>query len=191
MPDTYTTQESFEPTLPDAPEGLELVSLATLYTSLARVFKSKPWVSFEPETISMHLGVRLDDLTFDKIEVLRTLLVSPDVQDNFSFILYATEVVNNNVADFDRLPAVTSLDLAYYIASLQDLAVASKGAFTFKATTALTEITKYTLTEEGYSVAVAPFTFLPEDSLATGQTAQDTADKSKALLDYVEHMRSL
>lgn len=191
MPNTTPAPESFEPTLPDAPEGLNLVSLATLYLSLARVFKGKPWVSFEPETISMHLGVKLDDLTFDKIEVLRTLLVSPGVQDNSSFILYSTEVVNNNVADFDRLPAVTSLDLAYYITSLQDLALASKGAFAFKATTALIETTKYTLTEEGYSSAVAPFTFLPEGILVAGQTQQDTVDKSKALADYIEHMRSL
>lgn len=182
-------EEDFEPTLPPAPPELAQASLATIYRNLNRMFGNEEWLSYEPETIALHVGVKLDDLTFDKVETIRTLLVDPDVQDDATFILHATDVVNNQVADFEHMPVPTSLELAYYIHAVKELM--SLAGRPFKLTPALKSVAWYILTEEGYSEPVPPFDFVEADSLAKGQTAADTAAKKQAIEDYLDHMKDL
>ena len=180
-------EADLEPTLPAPPSELRLVSLLTLYTSLNRLFGQEKWLSYEPETLSLHIGVRLDDLTLDKIEVVRTLLVSPEVQDNASFLLHAVDVVNNHVADFEHTPMPTSLELAYYIVALKEPLTASKRPY--KPGSALRAIATYLLTEDGFSEPLEPFEFLGAGVLKSGQTSGDTAAKRQAIDQYIEHMR--
>lgn len=190
MFDSYDdAEDDFEPTLPPAPPGLSQASLLTLYSNLNRLFGKGEWLSYEPETFSLHLGVRLDELTLDKIEVLRTLLADPDVQDDATFILHATDVINNQVADFAHVPVPTTLELAYYIHAVRELMGAAGREF--KTTSALKTVAWYLLTEEGYSEPVAPFDFVEKDSLTKGQTPADTAAKRQAIEQYVEHMKEL
>ena len=181
--------DDFEPSLPPAPPELGHASPATIYSNLNRLFGSEEWLSYEPETISLHLGVKLDDLTLDKVEVIRTLLVDPDVQNDATFILHATDAINNQVADFDHMPVPTSLELAYYIHAVRELMTAAGREF--KLTPALKSVAWYILTEEGYSEPVAPFDFVEAESLVKGQNAADTAAKKQAIEQYVEHMKDL
>lgn len=180
-------ETNFEPTLPAPPPELRLASLLTLYTSLNRLFGYEKWISYEPETLSIHIGVKLDDLTLDKIEVIRTLLVSPEVQDNASFLLHSVDVVNNHVADFQHTPMPTSLELAYYIVAVKELLEASKRPY--KPGSALRAIATYLLTQDGFSEPLEPFEFLGAGVLASGQTAGDTAAKRQAIEQYLNHMR--
>lgn len=181
--------DDFEPSLPPAPPELAHASLATIYGNLNRIFGSEEWLSYEPETFSLHLGVKLDELTLDKIEVVRTLLVDHDVQNDATFILHATDVVNNQVADFAHVPVPTSLELAYYIHAVKELMEASGRRF--EVTGALRSVSWYILNEEGYSEPLAPFQFIEKDTLAKGQTAADTAAKKQAIEQYLEHMKDL
>lgn len=189
MFDSYDTDDDFEPSLSPAPEGLRHASLLTLYSNLNRLFGKEEWLSYEPETFSLHLGVRLDELTLDKIEALRVLLTDPDVQDDATFILHATDVVNNMTADFEHVPVPTTLELAYYIHAVRE--VLGAAGREFKVTPALKTVAWYLLTEEGYSEPVPPFDFVEKDTLAKGQTALDTAAKKQAIEQYVEHMKEL
>lgn len=182
-----TDDTDFEPTLPEAPRELRLASLTTLYESLNRLFGHEKWTSYEPEVISIHVGVKLDNLTLDKIEVVRALLVAPEVQDNSTFLLHAVDVVNNNVADFNHAPMPTSLELAYYIVALKELLKASKRPY--KPGSALKAIATYLLTEDGFSEPLEPFEFLGEGVLRSGQTSGDTAAKRQAIDQYINHMK--
>lgn len=182
--------EDFEPELPDAPAELAHTSLADLYKNLNRLFDGENWVDYEPETISLHLGVKLDDLTLDKIEVLRNIVTDESVLNDATFVLHAVDSVNGIVANFDHLPQPTSLELGYFIASLQDLFKARSQSFV--PTHAIKHITWYILNEEGYSEPVPPFVYLDEDlPLAKGQTAVDTNAKKEAVQKYIDHMRNV
>ncbi|HET8686724.1 MAG TPA: hypothetical protein VFM18_08675 [Methanosarcina sp.] len=184
MPD-----DDFEPSLPEAPEKLNEASLATIYKGLTRIFNGESWLAYEPETIALQTGVRFSNLLFDKVEVIRVLLTEPDVLDNASFILHATDVVNNVEADFEYVPLPTSLELAYYIKAVQDLLKEAGRPYT--STSALRTVAWYLLTEEGYSEPVPPFTFVDADSLKKGQTPGDTKAKKEAIEKYLAHMETL
>lgn len=175
--------------LPELNSALAEKSLAAWYLLLSRAFSGESWLSYEPETISLQIGHRLPDLAADKIEIIRTLLVRPDVQDNAAFILHSTDVVNNSVAEFETVPMPTSLELAWYIVSLQDLMKASNRSY--EPSRALSAVSGFTLTEEGYSELLDPFTSLSGIDLTPGQTPGDTRAKKEALDKYLTHMRSL
>ena len=175
--------------LPPLPAGLSDKSLAYWYSVLTKAFGSEEWLPYEPETISLQVGHSLDDLARDKVEVIRAALARPDVLDNASFILHATDVVNNQVAEFETVPMPTSLELAWYVVSVQELMQASKRPY--KASETLEAVVGFTLTEEGYSELLDPFLGLSGITLTQGQTSGDTRAKAEALTKYIQHMRSL
>lgn len=175
--------------LPPLQEGLAEKSLQSWYRILSAAFGGESWLSYEPETISLQIGHHLPDLARDKIEAIRALLARPDVQDNAAFILHTAEVVNNNVAEFETMPMPTSLELAWYIVSVQDLLQAANRPYT--PSKALEAVVGFTLTEEGYSELLDPFLSLSGITLHPGQTSGDTRAKKEALEKYLEHMRSL
>ena len=176
-------------TLKPLPEGLSQKSLAFWYSLITKAFGGESWLSYEPETLSLQLDHALDELALDKIEIVRAILARPDVLENASFVLHSTDVVNNSVAEFETVPMPTSLELAWYIVSLQDLAKASNRSY--KASKALEAVVGFTLVEEGYSELLDPFTGLSGIQLSPGQTQGDTRAKAEALVKYIEHMRSL
>ena len=176
--------------LKETPDGMDLVQLCNLYSSLERLFPGENWKELEPETVELHLGVEMSALLRDKIEVLKLLLYDARAQTNPTFIIHACNVINNDIADFDIVPLPSSLHLAYYVCALADLHEAAGDAFVFVPTHALTEVCKYTLVNEGYSVAVPPFTFI-DSAMPEGQSPADTAAKISAITQYVEYMRGL
>ena len=175
--------------LPELQAGLAEKSLEHWYRLLVSTFGGEEWLSYEPETISLQIGHKLPDLARDKIEAVRTLLARPDVQDNAAFILHTTEVVNNNVAEFETMPMPTSLELAWYIVSVQGLMKASNRPYT--PSKALEAVVGFTLTEEGYSELLDPFLGFSNITLYPGQTSGDTRAKKEALSKYLAHMESL
>jgi hypothetical protein len=183
MLDAHSTE------LAPLPAGLSEKSLAFWYSLITKAFGGEDWLSYEPETVSLHIEHALDDLARDKLEIVRAVLARPDVLDNASFILHSCDVVNNSVAEFEMVPMPTSLELAWYIVSMQDLAKASKRSY--KASRALEAVVGFTLTEEGYSELLDPFMGLSNITLHPGQTTGDTGAKKEALSKYLEHMRSL
>lgn len=189
MLDGLPSSEASALTLPGLPAGIPEKSLAFWYTLLDRAFAGEIWLSYEPETISLQVGRQLDDLSRDKVEIIRALLARPDVQDNASFILHSTEVVNNNVAEFETVPMPTSLELAWYLTSVQELMRASKRSYT--PSNALQAVVGFTLTEEGYSELLGPFVGLSKVTLQPGQTSGDTKAKKEALEQYLDHMKAL
>lgn len=183
MPDSETLA------LPPLPQELENKSLAYWYALLTRAFGGEEWLAYEPETISLQVGHKLGDLARDKVEIIRATLARPDVLDNASFLLHATDVVNNSAAEFETVPMPTSLELAWYVVSMQELAQASRRPY--NASKALEAVVGFTLTEEGYSELLDPFLSLSGITLATGQTSGDTRAKAEALAQYIQHMRSV
>lgn len=175
--------------LPLLQPGLAEKSLETWYRILAKAFGGEVWLSYEPETISLQIGHHLPDLARDKVEAIRTLLARPDVQDNAAFILHTAEVVNNNVAEFETVPMPTSLELGWYVVSVQGLMKAANRSYT--PSKALEAVVGFTLTEEGYSELLDPFLSLSGIQLSPGQTSGDTGAKKEALAKYLDHMRSL
>ncbi len=106
-----------------------------------------------------------------------------------TFFLHAVDVMNNKVADFERLPMPTSLELAYAIEESKSLDV-HKTEFT-KANSDIVQTVAYLLREEGYSEPVYPFTFVPQSMLQPGQTPEDTEAKKTAIAHYIKEMGGL
>lgn len=148
------------------------------------------WAKFEPETILIEIGTDASDLIIDKISLLRILELMPALayQDP-AFFLYACEVINNEAADFEAVPHVTMLEAAYGIHSINRVLLANKVVPEYPES--IVKTCAYILRQEGCSVPVEPFIFVPEAELEPGQTAEDTANKKKAVAMYLTHMDSL
>ncbi len=154
------------------------------------MFGKNVWITWEIENISFELKCVLDELTRDKIEILQALTIHPELfYEDISFFLHATDVINNKVADFERLPMPTSLELAYAIEESKLLEV-PKDSFT-KVNSDIVHTIAYLLREEGYSEPIYPFTFIPADQLHPGQTPEDTEAKKMAIEHYIKEMGGL
>lgn len=176
--------------LKEADARLGLAPISHIKTSLDRILGSNEWIKWEPETISIELGMAMDELLLDKIQVLQIIEQAPTLFfEDPAFMLYATEVLNNNVADFESVPVPSSLELAFAISEIRKVLAASGKTPTFN--DAFAKAVAWMLREEGYSKPVAPFDFVPEDMLEHGQTEADTEAKKKAIDAYIEHMESL
>jgi hypothetical protein len=108
---------------------------------------------------------------------------------NATFFLHAVKVMNNDVADFDRLPMPTSLELAYALAEYKKFM--GKDYKAPSGDSMIIDVVAYLLNEEGYSEPVAPFEFVPEARLTKGQLITDTQAKSKAIEMYINAMDNL
>lgn len=171
---------------PDPRMGLAAIS--HIKTSLDRVFGKGGWEDLEIETISLTLGTILDGLTRDKISVLQILVTQPELFfEDASFMLYATDVINNIEADFEYVPAPTSLELAFAISEVKKI-LSMDSVYVHIEDTGFPVTVAYMLRQEGYSVAVPPFEFVPVGALEPGQTAEDTSNKAKAIKRYIKEM---
>jgi hypothetical protein len=170
--------------------SLGLAPLTHIKASLDRIFKKGVWIDWEIETISDELGVAFDELTRDKIHVLQLIEKNPNlIFDDISFFLYATEVINNRVADFESLPMPTSLEIAYALHTIKQILGTN-----YKAPapdSSLAQTIGYLLKEDGYSEPIEPFSFINDSHLEKGQTPLDTEYKKKAIEVYIKVMDNL
>lgn len=174
--------------IPDTSMGL--APLSHIKATLDRIFGKGMWATWELETISFELKLVLDELTRDKISLLQAIELDPSLfYGDMTFFLHAVDVMNNKVADFERLPMPTSLELAYAIEESKALVV-NKESFS-KSDSDIVETVAYLLREEGYSEPVYPFQFVPASMLQAGQTPDDTEAKKTAIAEYIKGMGGL
>lgn len=170
--------------------SLGLASLVHIKNSLDRIFKKGAWYTWEIETISDELKIAFDELSIDKIRILQLIERDPELfYTNATFFLHVIKVMNNQIADFDRLPMPTSLELAYGLTEFKIL-VGDKYS-TPTPDSMITDIVAYLLKEEGYSEPISPFEFVPLDKLVKGQLTSDTQAKKKAIEMYIKSMEIL
>lgn len=173
-----------------AQEALGQAPLSKIKDNLDRMFGKSEWVKWEHETLSLELGLAMDDLLRDKLHVLQIIERKPELFfDDVAFMLHATDVMNNHVADFEHPPAPTTLELGFAIHELKKLY--SKLGQTITYPIGFVAATAWFLRQEGYSKPVGPFEFVPEAMLEKGQTEADTAAKKEALEKYIAHMEAL
>ena len=96
-------------------ESIELKPLSFLKAELDKKFGEKIWNDLEIETISLELGLQFSPLTVDKITVLQALATNNLFYTDPLFFVFAVEVINNNIANFDAVPLPTSLEIVYAI----------------------------------------------------------------------------
>lgn len=169
--------------------SLSHTPLSVLYQGFEKAFGQDQWSHLEPETISLHLGHPFDALMLDKVMVLQVMENDPNVfTEDIGFTLHATEVINNQVADFKSVPHVTSLELAYAITE-NDKILISKGV-TPTYTDGFKKAIAYLLREEGFSEPVYPFGFIPKTMLVAGQTKEDSVAKELGIRKYIEGMNN-
>lgn len=143
------------------------------------------WFELENETISLELGMALTPLVRDKIDLLRVLVINPQLfYEDALFFLHACDVFNNSVANFDHFPHPNSLQIAW---AIDEMSRISEGQFSYD----VKEVVTCILRNEGYSNAPGPLLlacFL--DKLEPGQEAEDRADKASAVDQYIAHMKA-
>lgn len=171
----------------EADASLGLASLTHIKTNLDRMFGKNEWVKWEMETISLELKMVFDELTRDKIHLLQVIEQRPDLfYTDAIFFLHAVEVMNNKIADFDHFPMPNSLEVAYALHEMK--ALRPDGEKHKVPDSSISDIVAYILREEGYSVPVPPFEFIPADELEKGQTPVDVEAKKKAIELYIKEM---
>lgn len=181
----YEHPETFELLFP-TPEQ-EKVRLIDLRAQLEQAFKEEPWQDLEIETISLELKLLLTPLLRDKIEVLRILEAHPSLYYNDpAFMLYATEVINNESVSFDSVPHCTTLEIAFALSEVHQLLVARNIVPEIPST--FSKVVAYFLRQEGYSEPVGVFNFVPKEYLVEGQLPEDTEAKLKAINAYLYRM---
>lgn len=154
------------------------------------------WTGLETETILLEVNSLHDELLADKVNVLKVILLSGGgvFCSDMMFFAHATEVINNQVADFETVPLPTSLEIAYALyefAAVLGVDINHVPQFSDQ----VREFVRYTLIEEGYSGIVHPFDVLgihnfPNNTGNKDVRAQDLADKEKAIAQYVKAVRS-
>lgn len=166
--------------LKEAHPSMGLEPLHLINSHLERLL-GKDWFNYEVETISLELGIVMDDLLKDKISVLKVFHLEPGLYyKDLMFFLYSTECINNTVADFDHVPHLTSLELALGIDQAKKI---QSGVF--EPDSGIPQYINYILTEEGFSEPVWPFTEIPGLTFTPGQTEEDTNNKALAIKAYV------
>ncbi len=170
--------------LKDPGEAAENIRMPTLLKVLNAKYGDE-WVDLENETISLDMGLGMTQILLDKIDVIRVLVLEPEMfYQDFLFFAHATDVFNNLAADFESFPMPNSLQIAWAAHEIHNVV---EGEFDFEVKTAVTKI----LTEEGYSAAPGPLleVCFPED-LVLGQEQEDREAKAEAVRQYIDHMES-
>ena len=167
--------------LKDAPKELGLSSLSKIKSSLERIF-GPDWCDLELETISIELGFILDELLIDKICLLKVLHFQSDLfLKDLLFFVHACCVINNEVANFDVLPHLSSLEVALALTEMEQLLGKSETGMSPE----VREYVNFVLIEEGYSKVVGPFVKYGPFKLFEGQTEEDTKNKELAISSYI------
>jgi hypothetical protein len=152
---------------------------------LDRMFGAIPWCNYEVETLLLETGLPATELCREKLNLLRVLGHHPELfyQDHL-FFLHAVETMNNKVTDFDFIPTPSSLEMAFAIHDMARTHLHSLDESpAFSQAVILT--VKHCLINEGYSAPIGPFSHIGITGLHPGQTQEDTNNKLKAIIEYV------
>ena len=143
------------------------------------------WEHFETESIILELNVPPSELLFEKINVIKALMIKPELfYEDVLFFLHACEVFNGQVTDFNTVPSITSLEAALAIvdmATFDGVNVEQSRPFGKGVRLAVTEILK----DDGYSHTVWPFDVVGVTGLTAGAETSDMAKKEQAIKDYI------
>jgi hypothetical protein len=164
------------------------IPISILKKSLDNKLGLNTWKEYEVETLLIETGLLFSDLLYDKLALLRVIEHRPTTFfDDVLFMVQATNVINNISADFEFLPHITSLEVAFAIMEMAEiLGVPTHTLPEFD--TGTTAYIRQILIDEGYSEVLSPFDIVGLGALPKGQTIQDTKDKEKAIREYVDYM---
>jgi len=169
-------------TLNASPHEMALAPIEVIHRNLDKLYGKGIWENYEIETISLDLGFVFDELTRDKLNLLQILEKFPEAfYKDVLFFLHGTEVINNNIADFDNFPIPSSLEVAFAHVEMAKLYPGK----TYSSGVLKTII--YILTLEGYSEPVWPFNEMgvTSEDLHKGQEPEDTKKKEEAIKRYI------
>ena len=149
------------------------------------------WENFEIETIIMELGVPYTELLADKINLIRVFNVEPRLFfDDPLFFLHAVDVINNNVADFESVPSVNSLETAYAIVEAAKLCGANSVEDSHAYGLGIRELVKHILKDDGYSEVCWPFDTVGITGLTKSDFPEDMVLKRRAIKEYIDGISS-
>lgn len=145
------------------------------------------WEDYEVETVLVELGLKYSPLVADEINVIKLFRQNPNMfyEDPY-FFLHACDVINGNVADFDTVPHITSLEAAYAIVEASHLLGLASVEESPKFEEPVQMLIREILINDGYSQAVWPFDSVGITGLSEGATEEDMAKKSRAIKEYIE-----
>lgn len=168
-----------------------LIPISVLKKTLDNKIGKDSWKNLETETLILELELPFSNLLFDKLSVLKVIEHNPVIFfDDVMFSIYSTSVMNNIVADFEFLPHITSLELAFAIiemAAILGVELHHLPEFGTGTTAYIREM----LINEGYSEVLPPFDVVGIGALPKGQTNKDIADKDTAIKIYIKTMYNL
>ena len=109
------------------------------------------WHLMEIETLSLVLGAVLDDISFLKVVILKTLQEHPEkIIGDAEYLGRFVEIANGNVPDPQHTDVPTSLELLFALHELKKI------LGDVPITTCLSEYTRYILKDEGHGDAYHP-----------------------------------
>lgn len=137
------------------------------------------WSDWEVETLSLEIGAKLDELTFVKVLIIKSLRTHPEtILQDADYLLRFIEIANGNVPDPHHHDIPTSLELVW---ALQEL-WAILGESNVKVNACLSNVTRYVLNNEGHGEAYHKCL-----SVYSGYPMV-TDDKTKAGDQYIKEM---
>lgn len=165
-----------------------LIPISILKKVLDNKLGVNSWSQYETETLILELDLPFSNLLYDKIAVLKTIDNNTDLFfEDVIFNIYATSVINNIPADFEFLPHLTSLEMAFSIIEISrvlGVELHNLPEFGIGTTTYIRNM----LIDEGYSEVISPFDIVSIGALPKGQTSKDTIDKANAIKEYIHAM---
>lgn len=138
------------------------------------------WKDLEVETLLLEAGITPSDISVDKIGVAKVVRSNPALfYEDVMFFLHATDVINNQVADFSTVPLPSSLEIAF---SIFDMSKCTEG---HDFSVGVKKVIQHILKEEGYHKSISPFPFV---ELVEGTHPSDMKDKETAVKMYILSM---
>jgi hypothetical protein len=165
-----------------------MLPISFLKKVLDKKLGANTWKEFEVETLLSELVLQYHPVLADKLNVLKVIEHNPSIFfDDLLFFINSTNVMNDEVSDFEFLPHLTSLEIAFAITELASiLEVDAHHLPEFQPE--VVAFIRDTLINEGYSEVLPPFDVVGLGALPKGQTSQDTSDKATAIKEYIHAM---
>ena len=161
------------------------IPVSILKKSLDNKLGKDSWKDYEAETLLLATELPFSSLLLDKLNALNVIENKPQAFfEDVMFLVYCTAVMNNEAVNFSHLPHITSLELAFAIEEMSKILELDLHQLPqFSPATAM--YTRDILINEGYSEVLPPFDIVGVGKLPQGQLPQDTADKRRALEEYL------
>lgn len=142
------------------------------------------WTMLEEETISLDLGIIMDDVLLQKIRFLKVMEEDPGrFYEDPIFFLHSCDILNNVPVQAGHIPMPTSLEIAYGLEEVSKLYPHEEHI-----TDELKKTVTYILQQEGFSHAPYPFNFVDPAALSPGDTEEEMNNKARAINTYIKHM---